>query len=90
MQEVWQRVLFIPHVNFNAYSYSEEEITKLTMANIRPRARYRLQWDQLVVGNTVMVNYNSDRPKERGFWYDAIITRKDNTKREVYAKLVLG
>ena len=23
-----------------------------------------------------MVNYNSDSPKERGFWYDAIITRK--------------
>lgn len=23
-----------------------------------------------------MVNYNSDSPKERGYWYDAIITRK--------------
>ena len=72
------------------YSYSEEEIAKLTSADIRPRARYRLQWDQLMIGNRVMVNYNSDRPKERGFWYDAVLTRKDDEKREVYGKLVLG
>ena len=37
-----------------------------------------------------MVNYNPDQPKERGFWYDAIITRKDNDRREIFAKLVLG
>lgn len=86
-----------PHVttphNYNhvAYcSYSDEEISKLTSADMRPRARYRLQWEQLAVGSTVMVNYNSDHPKERGFWYDAVITRKENRKREVYAKLVLG
>lgn len=72
------------------YSYSEEEISKLTAADIRPRARYRMQWDQIVTGNQVMVNYNSDRPRERGFWYDAIITRKEDESREVYGKLVLG
>lgn len=72
------------------YSYSEEEISKLTAADIRPRARYRMQWDQIVTGNQVMVNYNSDRPRERGFWYDAIITRKEDETREVYGKLVLG
>ena len=31
---------------------------------------------QLSVSQKVMVNYNSDVPKERGFWYDGIITRK--------------
>ena len=71
-------------------SYSEEEIAKLTAADIRPRARYRLQWEQLVAGNQVMVNYNSDHPKERGFWYDAVITRKVDKDRALYAKLVLG
>ena len=71
-------------------SYSDEEVTELTAANVRPRARYRLQWEQLVLGNCVMVNYNSDHPKERGFWYDAIITRKNDKKMELYGKLVLG
>lgn len=41
-------------------------------------------------GNKVMVNYNPDHPRERGFWYDATITRKDDEKREMYGKLVLG
>ena len=72
------------------YSYSEAEIARLTSADVRPRARYRMQWDQLNLGQKVMVNYNPDQPKERGFWYDAIITRKDNDRREIFAKLVLG
>jgi len=28
------------------------------------------------MGQKLMVNYNPDAPKERGFWYDAIISRK--------------
>ena len=28
-------------------SYSDEEIAKLTAADLRPRARYRMQWDQV-------------------------------------------
>ena len=72
------------------YSYNDEEVAKLTCMDIRPRARYRLQWDQLVPGNQVMVNYNSDHPKERGFWYDAVITRKVDQHRALYAKLLLG
>lgn len=31
---------------------------------------------QLSVGQVVMVNYNFDSPKERGFWYDGSITKK--------------
>ena len=36
-----------------------------------------------------MVNYNPDHPKQRGFWYDAVITRKNKKKFEIFAKLVL-
>lgn len=71
-------------------SYSEEEISRVTATDIRPRARHRLQFEQLALGQCVMVNYNSDQPKERGFWYDAVITRKDSSAKEVYARLVLG
>ncbi len=63
---------------------------KLTASDIRPRARYRLQWDQVTVGTHVMVNHNPDHPKERGFWYDALITRKDQAKRDIFGKLMLG
>ncbi len=31
---------------------------------------------QLEVGQTVMVNYNPDAPRLRGFWYDGVVTRK--------------
>ena len=48
----------------------------LSAANIRPRARSRMQWDQLSVGQIVMVNYNPDHPTQRGYWYDAEVTRK--------------
>ena len=33
---------------------------------------------QLIVGEHVVVNYNTDNPKERGFWYDAEVVRQVN------------
>ena len=71
-------------------SYREEDVAEVTSADIRPRARYRLQWDQVSIGNNVMVNHNADMPSERGFWYDAVISRKDEEKKEIYAKILLG
>ena len=29
------------------YSYSENELVKLSSSDVRPRARYRMQWDQV-------------------------------------------
>ncbi|KAG9476349.1 hypothetical protein GDO78_003089 [Eleutherodactylus coqui] len=39
-----------------------------------------------------MVNYNPDEPKERGYWYDAEIQRKEEgkTSKVLQAKLFLG
>uniref|UniRef100_A0A673KIG9 E3 ubiquitin-protein ligase UHRF n=1 Tax=Sinocyclocheilus rhinocerous TaxID=307959 RepID=A0A673KIG9_9TELE len=60
--------------------------------DVRPRARTVYQWHQLEQGMIVMVNYNPDEPKERGYWYDAEIQRKRETRtqREVYGKILLG
>ena len=58
------------------YSYEDDDPVVLTADNIRPRARSRMQWDQLTTGQLVMVNYNPDHPRQRGYWYDAEITRK--------------
>ncbi|EDO40465.1 predicted protein, partial [Nematostella vectensis] len=89
------------HVKYDGYE--EDEINKLPGRDIRPRARKRLQWDQLSVGQVVMANYCPDEPKERGFWYDVQITKKHSKQitqggaesrsgsgRELHAKLILS
>nr|XP_014342612.1 PREDICTED: E3 ubiquitin-protein ligase UHRF1 [Latimeria chalumnae] len=73
-------------------SYPENGVVKLHGKDVRPRARTILQWHQLEVGQVVMVNYNPDEPKERGFWYDAEVLRKRETRtvKEIYSKILLG
>ena len=72
-------------------SYGDEE-AELAEGDLRPRARTRLQWDQLQDGGVVMVNHNFDHPKERGFWYDAEVARKEDARREkkLFCKIRLG
>ena len=76
----------------NCYSYPENGEIQLLAKDVRPRARTVYQWHQLEPGMVVMVNYNPDDPKERGYWYDAEIQRKRETRtqREIYAKIILG
>lgn len=73
-------------------SYAENGVIQLLAKDVRPRARTVYQWHQLEPGMVVMVNYNPDDPKERGYWYDAEIQRKRETRtlREIYAKIILG
>ncbi|XP_057696467.1 E3 ubiquitin-protein ligase UHRF1 [Corythoichthys intestinalis] len=78
------------HVKFD--DYPENGVIQLLAKDVRPRARTVYQWDQLEPGMIAMVNYNPDDPKERGYWYDAEIQRKRETRtlREIYAKIILG
>ncbi|CAG00621.1 unnamed protein product [Tetraodon nigroviridis] len=78
------------HVKFE--DYPENGVIQLLGKDVRPRARTVYQWHQLEAGMIVMVNYNPDDPKERGYWYDAEIQRKRETRtlREIYAKIILG
>ncbi|CAL9695451.1 unnamed protein product [Knipowitschia caucasica] len=80
----------IYHVKYE--DYPENGVVKMAAKEIRPRARTVYQWHQLEPGMIVMVNYNPDDPKERGFWYDAEIQRVRETRtiREIYAKIRLG
>uniref|UniRef100_A0A8B9LLJ1 E3 ubiquitin-protein ligase UHRF n=1 Tax=Astyanax mexicanus TaxID=7994 RepID=A0A8B9LLJ1_ASTMX len=72
--------------------YPENGVVQLLAKDVRPRARTVYQWHQLEAGMIVMVNYNPDEPKERGYWYDAEIQRKRETRtqREVFGKILLG
>uniref|UniRef100_A0A8C4IPX3 E3 ubiquitin-protein ligase UHRF n=1 Tax=Dicentrarchus labrax TaxID=13489 RepID=A0A8C4IPX3_DICLA len=78
------------HVKYE--DYPENGVIQLLVKDVRPRARTVYQWHQLEPGMVVMVNYNPDDPKERGYWYDAEIQRKRETRtvREIYAKIILG
>uniref|UniRef100_A0A665VPR4 E3 ubiquitin-protein ligase UHRF n=1 Tax=Echeneis naucrates TaxID=173247 RepID=A0A665VPR4_ECHNA len=78
------------HVKYE--DYPENGVIELLAKDVRPRARTVYQWHQLEPGMIVMVNYNPDDPKERGYWYDAEIQKKRETRsvREIYAKILLG
>uniref|UniRef100_A0A4W5M748 E3 ubiquitin-protein ligase UHRF n=1 Tax=Hucho hucho TaxID=62062 RepID=A0A4W5M748_9TELE len=79
------------HIKYD--DYPENGVVEMCDGNVRPRARTLLQWDQLMVGLVVMVNYNIEIPEERGFWFDAEITALNEisrTNKEVRVKILLG
>ncbi|XP_023394361.1 E3 ubiquitin-protein ligase UHRF1 [Pteropus vampyrus] len=80
----------IYHVKYD--DYPENGVVQMSSQDVRARARHILKWQELEVGQEVMLNYNPDNPKDRGFWYDAEILRKRETRtaRELYANVRLG
>uniref|UniRef100_A0A8C2IDS0 E3 ubiquitin-protein ligase UHRF n=1 Tax=Cyprinus carpio TaxID=7962 RepID=A0A8C2IDS0_CYPCA len=74
-------------------AYPENGVVEMSADNVRPRARTLLRFDQLQVGDQVMVNYNLENPEERGFWYDAEISTLNavsRTNKEIRVKILLG
>lgn len=80
----------IYHVKYD--DYPENGVVQMSSRDVRARARTIIKWQDLAVGQVVMLNYNPDNPKERGFWYDAEVSRKRETRtaRELYANVVIG
>ncbi|XP_046723224.1 E3 ubiquitin-protein ligase UHRF2-like isoform X3 [Silurus meridionalis] len=79
------------HIKYE--DYPENGVVEMAAEDVRPRARALLRFEQLEVGQVVMVNYNLELPEERGFWYDAEITSLNHisrTKKEVRVKILLG
>ncbi|MCI4386650.1 hypothetical protein PGIGA_G00064940 [Pangasianodon gigas] len=79
------------HIKYE--DYPENGVVEMNAEDVRPRARTLLRFEQLEVGQVVMVNYNLELPEERGFWYDAEITTLNHisrTKKEVRVKILLG
>lgn len=48
--------------------------------DIRPRSHCVLGIEDICVSDTVLVNYNIDNPKTRGYWYDLKITKISGEK----------
>ena len=62
-------------------------------ANIRPRAPAPgVGFESVCVGSRLMLNYNYDEPTARGYWYDAEVTKKRNTRtiKELIATVYIG
>ncbi|KAG7499389.1 E3 ubiquitin-protein ligase UHRF2 isoform X2 [Solea senegalensis] len=81
----------IYHIKYD--DYPENGVVEMRLADVRPRARTLLRWDQLEVGLRVMVNYNMETPEERGFWFDAeiqTINQASRTNKELRVKILLG
>ncbi|XP_071800334.1 E3 ubiquitin-protein ligase UHRF1-like [Asterias amurensis] len=81
---------FVYHVKFEGYE--DQGILKLPDKYLRPRARTMIDYDDVRVNDVVMVNYNPDEPKERGFWYDVQVTAKKSTRtyKEMIGNVRLG
>ncbi|XP_017888057.1 E3 ubiquitin-protein ligase UHRF1-like [Ceratina calcarata] len=60
--------------------------------SIRPRATKLLQSEDWTIGQRVMINYNVDKPKEIGLWYDFTISNihKKRKKCELTGTLHIG
>ncbi|XP_026331879.1 E3 ubiquitin-protein ligase UHRF1-like [Hyposmocoma kahamanoa] len=62
------------------------------LKEIRPRARNVVEMTDLKEGQTVMINYNTDHPLEKGYWYDFTLSeiKKTRTTYELVGTLYLG
>ncbi|XP_071378449.1 LOW QUALITY PROTEIN: E3 ubiquitin-protein ligase UHRF2-like [Centroberyx affinis] len=81
----------IYHIKYD--DYPENGVVEMRPADVRPRARTLLRWDQLRVGLPVMINYNLETPEERGFWFDAevqALNKASRTNKELRVKILLG
>lgn len=72
------------------------ELIPLGLSKIRPQSWRRLGFEEVSEGDTLLANFSlnqSDRRgahDERGFWYDARVTRKDSRRKRLYATIFIG
>jgi len=62
------------------------------LKEIRPYSTDILPFDQLKINDKVLMNYNQELPKERGFWYDVLVKQiiVNRRIREVIGNLTIG
>lgn len=60
--------------------YEDEGDARIRSCDLRPRSRNMIPFTSVKEGDEVMVNHNMDEPKQRGYWYDAVVTGKNETR----------
>ncbi|XP_025997047.1 E3 ubiquitin-protein ligase UHRF1 isoform X2 [Solenopsis invicta] len=72
-----------------SWEFLNTECEKVPEVHIRPRARRSIPFDELSVGETVMINYDIDQPEKIGLWFDFTITEivKKRGRQELVGRL---
>ncbi|XP_022182071.1 E3 ubiquitin-protein ligase UHRF1-like, partial [Myzus persicae] len=66
--------------------------TKAKLKDIRPYSTDNLPFDQLKINDKVLMNFNTEIPKERGYWYDVLVKQiiVNRRNREVIGNVTIG
>ncbi|KAH7980726.1 hypothetical protein HPB49_018549 [Dermacentor silvarum] len=74
------------------YDDYEDEVVALNLKCVRPRARKIIPFEDVSIGDRLMVNYNVEEPSELGFWYDCLVTSKKSTRtqKQLWATIFIG
>lgn len=69
-----------------------DNITEIKLQNLRPHAYEIVPVREIKTGQCVLMNYNIEYPKERGLWYDVVITsiKKSKSGYKVNGKVHIG
>ncbi|XP_050425724.1 E3 ubiquitin-protein ligase UHRF1-like [Adelges cooleyi] len=59
----------------------EEPPTEVQLQEVRPHAYKILPFTELKPGEHVLMNYNAEYPKERGYWYDVLVKEVKTTRK---------
>ena len=63
----------------------------MKLEQLRPRAKTKLSFLDLDLKHEVLVNVNIEKPEERGFWYDAVVTAwRSTSTRKVLEVTIQG
>lgn len=76
------------HVKFDKTSFLE--IIPLKLNCIRPQSRRKLSLREIRVGEFVLVNFNLNEEMDRGFWYEFLVSRKDEKRKLLFGNIFVG
>lgn len=74
------------------FSCPNEEPVTVARSEIRPRSSEILTLQEIKPGDTVLMNYNTEHPRERGYWFDVLIQKVKTTRKggEVIGEVHVG
>ena len=69
-----------------------EPLTKVKLKDIRPYSTDNLPFNQLKVNDKVLMNFNTEHPEQRGYWYDVLVKSitVNRRSREVRGDVTIG
>lgn len=74
------------------YDDYDDEVVALNLKCVRPRAKKIIPFEDVSIGDRLMVNFNVEEPSKLGFWYDCVVTSKKSTRtqKQLWATLFIG